>query len=125
VRGIAVDWATIIPVALTGFASGTVASLTAPWAQWGIKKRELRMEARRKLVSDIRFLASEATDRNAFKRTPAYFQIRPYLTIKMIEQTEKPSNEVAVTFGDPSPTNHFWKNFLKELSCLETDWKLI
>jgi len=39
---------------IDGFISGTIASLIAPWINWGVKKKKLRFEERRKLLKEIR-----------------------------------------------------------------------
>lgn len=42
-------WAGII-----GFITGGIASIVAPWVNWGIEKRRQRLEYRRELVRDWR-----------------------------------------------------------------------
>lgn len=44
----------IIIVALIGLASGAVASLMAPWINWGITKKKMKFEEKKKLLKDIR-----------------------------------------------------------------------
>ena len=40
--------------AIAGLISGTIASLIAPWINWGVKKKKFRLEERRKLLKEIR-----------------------------------------------------------------------
>ena len=40
--------------AVAGIIGGTIASLIAPWINWGIKKNKFRLEERKKLLEDIR-----------------------------------------------------------------------
>jgi hypothetical protein len=40
--------------ALFGLIGGTVASLIAPWAHWGVEKQRIRLEARRQMIADVR-----------------------------------------------------------------------
>jgi hypothetical protein len=43
-----------IVVAIIGLGAGTLGSLTAPWAQWGVEKRRAQLARRQALVDSWR-----------------------------------------------------------------------
>ena len=61
-------WSIIIP-AITGIITGAIASLFAPWANWGIEKKRLRQTARAKLFEDGRAILSDPPQSNVEMKT--------------------------------------------------------
>ena len=119
------DWASLVPAALTGSLFGTIASLFAPWANWSIRKRELRHASRKELIAVIRGLAGEECDRLKFCRSAPYLQIRPYLkqsTISIVE-VKDPSIKVVFT-GREYLVDPFWEDVVSDISELERKWSL-
>ena len=69
--------------AFGGFISGIVASILAPWVNWGIKKRKEKLEERKKLLEDIRkIIIQEYQEFEKFNEDIALkkvdFQANPY-----------------------------------------------
>jgi hypothetical protein len=48
---------------VTGLIAGTIASLFAPWINWGIEKRKLRLTAQRELIKAARLGLESTSDR--------------------------------------------------------------
>lgn len=78
-------------VAVIGLGTGTLGSLVAPWANWGVEKRRERLTHRRALVKSwrhgISVTASVLPDMtlplwNEFLSTPWYLSLEPHLTRK-------------------------------------------
>jgi len=47
-------WQDIVIAGIAGFASGDLASISAPWANWGVEKRRLRRQSRVERISEWR-----------------------------------------------------------------------
>jgi hypothetical protein len=58
-------WAALIG-GVAGLASGALVSLVAPWVNWGVEKRRLRLMRRRELVDQWRAGLAEAESADVF-----------------------------------------------------------
>lgn len=119
------DWATIIPAALTGLASGGVASLIAPWAQWGVKKREFQVEARRELIKTTRQWAAENRGRDEFRDSHLYSQLKGFLSKESVDKVEQGGHHVVIGPSRPLRVNYIWDVVLRDVALIERKWALI
>jgi hypothetical protein len=65
--------------AVAGLISGALASLVAPWIQWGVEKRRLQRNERRELLERARGIVTSVNDPQSFRNTPEYARLRPHL----------------------------------------------
>lgn len=75
-----------IAVALVGVVSGGIASLVAPWAQWGVEKRREQLAHRRALVQSWRAgvaeFAAALTDYSGATHDTEYLEREWYLSLR-------------------------------------------
>jgi hypothetical protein len=113
-------WLPGVAGAIGGLITGVVASLVAPWSQWGVEKRRLRREERRKILEAARKLIS-FSDARSFRDTPECARLRPYLSDKLRKDFEGEAIVVVVGRGRGSPA--IW--LLDEITQLEKKWGLV
>jgi hypothetical protein len=114
-------WLPGVAGAIGGLITGVVASLVAPWSQWGVEKRRLRREERRNILEATRKLISMLSDARSFRDTPEYARLRPYLSDKLRRDFEGEAIVVAVGQGRGSLA--IW--LLDEITQLEKKWGLV
>ena len=110
--------------ALTGLIAGTIGSLIAPWVNWGIEKRKLRLTARREFIAAARRSLDVGSDKNEFRESAIYSQLRPFLS----ERTRKEIESDTITIqmgGRGSGADNYRPHVLDELHTLENKWKLL
>lgn len=111
----------VVP-ALIGLIAGILGSLVAPWVNWGIKKRELRLHARREFIWYARNAVRENGDRDVYREHVTYSQLRPFLSPRTITLIE--SDDKRVQPGGGSKGN--FKQFVYEdIHALEQKWGLL
>ena len=70
----------IIISAVIGLIAGAIGSLIAPWVNWGIEKKKIRLEERKKILYYVEVELNRYDFSIArFKDSLAYSQIKPYL----------------------------------------------
>lgn len=120
------DHETIVTSIVVSLGTGLFASLAAPWAHWGVEKRKVKMESRKKLLEECRFFATKfPNQKEKFRATSSYSQIKPYLSKKLIQFIESESIIVVMGEGRGSGVNHFSSDLLDEIQKIERDWDLI
>jgi hypothetical protein len=113
--------------ALLGLIAGVVGSLVAPWAQWSVEKRRLRLERRRHLLDDVR---------NEFRHRPlgsflkmesiaAYPRLRLYLRAEVREALEAPRPENETTAEENDETMRRIDILEAEMARLEREWRIL
>lgn len=110
--------------ALTGLLAGAIGSLIAPWINWGIEKRKLRLTARRELITTARHSLEAGLKKNDFRESTIYSQLRPFLS----EHTQKKIETDTVTVqvgGRGAGANNYRPDVLDEIHTLEKKWKLL
>ena len=114
--------------AIAGLISGTLASLVAPWVNWGVERRRGRLNTRQSLLTDARSILNlYEYDNVAFRGTAEYSRLKPYLSKKVISLIEShdDSNLAVVMEGRHAGANNFKNLILDKISSLERKWKLI
>jgi len=124
-------WDIVIP-AIAGLITGTIGSMFAPWANWGVEKKRLQQTTRAKLIEEVRTILSDPPGSEQFRTLPIYSRIRPFLsndTRKAVEGTFEEHKEeiIIVVLGSSrhSGVNPYVQDVLDELSALEIKWGLI
>jgi len=108
--------------AFTGLIAGAIGSIVAPWVNWGIEKRKLRLSARREFITTARCSLEAGADKSAFRES-AISQLRPFLSERTRKEIE--SDTITVQLGGRgSGANNYKPHVLDELHTLESKWKL-
>lgn len=116
----------ILVPAITGLLAGVVGSLIAPRVKWRIERKRLLLEARRKLVSDLRSaLSVQPFDSRVFAASSAYASLRRFLSKGLVEKIEDGTVRVVLGGGRRSGVNNFAPELLDRVSELEKEWDLI
>lgn len=115
----------VILTALIGLITGALGSLFAPWVNWGIEKRRFRFEYRKKVINDIKELATNNSfDRVKIINSSSYKIIRDFLSENTIKELEKPLNTFIIQMGN-SAIDHERKGILDDIARLEKKWKIV
>jgi hypothetical protein len=81
-------WTAVIPAIISGLLGAGVASVVAPWSNWGVEKRKSDRQYRRDLVRDWRNGIAKLTSENEALGTGWYESLRPHLTQDEILKVE-------------------------------------
>jgi len=108
-----------------GLIGGTVASLVAPWVQWGIEKRRNKMTYRRQLVESWREYIDKNFNfnQNDFAGTATFSTLRPHLSKKLIKDIE--DEAIQLTSIGSSTHDSIKLDLLQEITRIEKRWGLI
>ena len=142
-------WAAIVGGA-AGIITGSLSSIVAPWAVWGIKKRDLLLAHRRELVSKWRKMLFEISQRQVKTAEPIvhmlelyedFYSLKPHLHPSVLdrlgltetfkgqafEQIQKSEALVAdiVSPGKPLKNSGTFRLITDEVSRIEKEWKLV
>lgn len=114
--------------AFSGFIAGAIASLVAPWINWGIEKRKMRLEARREFISVARRDVTKGSDKFKFREGTIYSRLRPYLSERTRKEIE--SDKITIQMsgrgsGEYSGPRHYARLVLDDIQALEKKWKLL
>src|SRR5213080_1807801 len=75
---------------VVGLISGAVGSFLAPWANWGVEKRRLRLTQRKTIIDDARRMFSGTPlSREQIRGTIEYAAIRSHLPQELINRIEQ------------------------------------
>lgn len=95
----ALSWEAVITGAISGGAIGALASLIAPWSQWGVEKKRLLTESRRSRVKAWRtaVIGAQVSSgiegrpfREKFSADINYRDLRPFLSQDLASEIETP-----------------------------------
>ena len=76
----------IVPV-LVAIGSGAIGSLIAPWVHWGIEKKKLKLDGRRKLIERARQIVSlRKFNVFIFRQSTEFHQLFEYFSENAINQ---------------------------------------
>ncbi len=110
------NWYNLVVSIISGLAAGTLASLVAPWANWGVEKRRARLETRRKLIMTVLIDVRERRARQeTLHRDHEFLRLRPHLSAAFVTMAESDQH---VDDGA------FQTALLGELARLEREWGL-
>jgi len=78
-----------VVVALIGLISGIIGSIFAPWVNWGIEKRRLKLNHKTELIKEWRaFIEKFDFIHKNFGNTTVYGAMRPYMDDNIIQKFE-------------------------------------
>jgi hypothetical protein len=117
----------VIISAIVGLIAGGIASLIAPWIHWGIEKRRMRLEGRKKLLETCKdYLQRYTFNCSNFIEKPFYSSLRPYLSKKLVSELESCNTNMQIRMaGRNGGVNNFKAEVLDEIQQIEEKWKLI
>jgi hypothetical protein len=111
----------LIP-APAGLISGVIASLIAPWIQWGIEKRRARRNRKIELIADIRgWLYPGSFERKSYRKSPRYSAIRPFLSVGLRTAIDSDEEHIQLD-GKHVADQTLRTKLLEEVSELEKKW---
>ena len=105
---------------------GGVASLIAPWANWGVEKRKKKLLWRKKLIDDCKDRIDVSYDSHkSFRETHLYSNLRPYLSDELKEDIEAGNIKVIQVRRGRGSEYPLKQRLLDEINILEKKWGLI
>lgn len=124
----AFSWEAVISGAISGGAIGALASLFAPWSQWGVERRRLLYQDRKSRIKNWRDTVLTASlhisDNDPFriklKRLNSYRDIRQHLTLGLANEIETEWPE-----GQVQDEDELKDMILDEINSVEKEWELI
>lgn len=116
---------TILISGIIGLITGALGSLVAPWVNWGIEKRKMRIEARRNLIEEARKELQKKPTSEEFRDTAIYSQIRQFLSEDVRNEIERDDYIGIELGGRGAGVNNFVPKVLDQLQVLESKWKLL
>jgi len=115
----------IVIAAVAGSVAGTLASLIAPWAKWGVEKRKRKLEWRKRFIDNCKQTIEPSYFRHkSFRETHNYSTLKYHLSDKLQKDIEGDSIHTQVGGGRGSE-NPIRKRLLDEINILEKEWGLI
>lgn len=114
--------------AVAGIITGSIGSLFAPWANWGVEKRRLILEERRRKIGAWRRMLKEVaitrgssgTLMELLERQENYLSLTSYLS----EDTKSEVRRNTGTIPD-STIDHGLNILIDEVNRIEKEWKLV
>ena len=112
-------------VAFIGLIAGVIGSLIAPWVNWGIEKRKLRLSSRKEMINKLKSLISEKNfDREKIVNSTEYHHLKEHLSTKTINKLERKELVIYIRTQN-DPIDHERKEILEDISKLEKKWRLL
>lgn len=135
--------------AVAGLISGSIASIVAPWINWGIEKRKQKLAHRRELIAKWRAMvfhivsvyeSDEETDAETFfdllAKEQDYLSLKPHISDeaykKLLKADITPGEIIIVQRGAlgsgssrVNPIGGFASLLADEVTRIEKEWKLI
>jgi hypothetical protein len=121
----------IVAIAVSAI-TGAIASLVAPWANWGVEKRKNKLRWRKGFIDTCkRIISKNRFNPNIFRETPYYSNLRPHLSVRLQKEIKeerytpgkrmdlKEKLEVAMKASQVK------QKLLEEINLLEVKWGLI
>jgi len=111
--------------AVIGLLSGAVGSLIAPWVNWGIEKRKLKLQRKSDLIDSWRqFIETFDFENNRFGNTTVYAAMRPFMEPDVITNFE--AQRTIFVPPDGGRGDNLFKQWASDqVSFIERKWKLI
>lgn len=111
---------------IAGLLSGTVASIIAPWVNWGIEKKRNQLEYKAALIQRWRIIIASPFDRNRMLADPDYGALEPLLTEEVRNQLRRSSSAHIVVQGGSGDPNQADQTLLqREIARIEKEWGLV
>lgn len=139
--------------AIAGIVTGSIGSLFAPWANWGIEKRRKRLEYRKDLIKGWRELIAhttfaynhrvpedDSTWTEILERDHRFYSLKPHVHSEVLERlgtaNDTQASKLMTTLNEteaalvksgfkPQVTIGARRNLVDEIARLEKEWGLI
>ena len=114
--------------AIIGLFSGVLGTLFAPWANWKIEKRKIKLQKRIEIINKVRnYVLQEDYNRINFRETALYSQIKPFLDKNIVTKIELSSRQITIDGGDlrGAGVQNYKNEILDNLTIIERKWDLI
>lgn len=117
----------VVISAVAGLLSGSIASLAAPWANWGVEKKRMRRQRRQEVIKVWREqIMSDSFSLVDFLESSAYIELRPFIREEVRERVERGPH--ATVIQNKRGRRKIWQGreeLLDEVARLERKWKML
>ena len=123
-----IEFSKIIIPAISALAGGLLATVVAPWVNWGIEKKKKIRKERKDLLTECRKILNNELTGEEFSVHPVYSTIRPYLspdTIKAVERNTSIDSIVVSQNARHYGLNPYKQEVLDDLAIQGKKWGLI
>ncbi len=112
---------------IASFVSSIITGILAPFVNWGIEKRKIKLENRKKLIPQTRTaLLQDDFSGPMFIKSQAYNRIRPYISKELDNRIRSTTINLVVGNVGGLDYNNLLRGFVsKELNKIEKKWGLI
>ncbi|PZQ33260.1 MAG: hypothetical protein DI562_01995 [Stenotrophomonas acidaminiphila] len=112
---------------VAGLLSGAVASIIAPWVQWGIEKRRMKHQSRAALIKRWReVLVHPHFSREHMLRDPDYATLETLLSEEGLKQMRRPfTSHIVIRGGTGNPGEADHGMLMREIARIEREWGLL
>jgi hypothetical protein len=122
----------IIIAIVVSAVTGAIASLIAPWANWGVEKRKNKLLWRRGFINECkRKIGEDRFNPDMFRETSYYSNLKPHLSDKLQKEIER-KRYVPGKYLDSDKRAKIMmeefrvkKNLFEEIAFLEKKWGLL
>jgi hypothetical protein len=122
----------IILAVVVSAVTGAIASLIAPWANWGVEKRKKKLEWRKGFIQDCkRRIGEDKFNPDMFRETSYYSNLKLHLSKELQREVER-KRYTPGTFLDADKRAEITmaefkvkKDLLDEIALLEKKWGLL
>jgi hypothetical protein len=114
--------------AVAGIITGSIGSLFAPWANWGIEKQKQKLAHRRELVAKWREMVAETSKQTGVNAElyihshKDYYSLLPHLRKEGIKARTEAIRAVSVK---PYPILPILMLILEDIDRIEREWDLV
>jgi len=112
--------------------TGAIASLIAPWANWGVEKKKKKLFWRKGFINECkRMIGENRFDPDVFRETSNYSNLKPYLSVKLQKEINEkrytPGNVMSLKQRKELAMKEFFikKKLFYEINFLEKKWGLL
>ena len=123
------DWLTFISSIVVAALTGTIASLLAPWSQWGVEKRKVKNQRRQALVDSWYKLVEDYQNNDIdIVDHKNYNSLRRFLSEAAITEfeVEKIGAPIVISVGRKGVSaDRKLRVLLAEIKRIEDDWGLM
>lgn len=124
----------VLAVAISA-ATGAVASLVAPWANWGVEKKKKKLLWRKGFIQECKRIISRGSfELDRFKESSLYSNLKHYLSTKLNKEIEikekkyipgKPHRPLEESLKIVRQEQRIKNDLFSEIAILERKWGLL
>ncbi|MGE0792866.1 MAG: hypothetical protein AB7V77_01645 [Candidatus Woesearchaeota archaeon] len=111
---------------LSAVIASIITVIVAPYVNWGIEKKRLKQNNRKDFLARCRaYIENPNFENKKFVNSSFYSQLKPNLSLDLINKFEKDENHVTIKQGIRGGVDNFKPNLLDEIKDLEIKWNLL